>query len=359
MATKKKTLPKDFQELIKARNLDALVKAMVKCEPNATGDYNKYNAFSYEGVTEEFAKWLVEYGTDINMPDKYGYTPLHYRAMRRNSREQLELYIRLGADMNKQGSFNGGPLHGAASYGIAENVQVLIAAGADVLAKTKTPNPEGGDTALEFALSRCRGGDIVEKIDAVELLIRARVPVTEKVKEHAKRIAADIEFHRADFAEEWAGKVDASLERLYDLTGITPAKKRRIHDGKSPITVTAKTWREQYAELWEMLVPGSGSCQTMQGEAIRVIGRVTDELLNNGGGNWDKDYCTMLESLKAFFSMGMPLDEVALEEVGKLCAQVSPDTDCEAALQCLQQMSVRWVLKNQEPIALGKPAYRR
>lgn len=359
MATKKKTLPKDFQELIKAGNLEALVKAMVKCEPNATGDYNKYNAFSYEGVTEEFAKWLVEYGTDINMPDKYGYTPLHYRAMRRNSKEQVELYIRLGADVDKQGSFNGGPLHGAASSGIAENVQALIDGGADIHAKTKTPNPAGGDTAVEFALSRCRGSDIVEKIDAIALLIDAGVPVTEEVKAHAKRIAVDIEFHRASFAEGWAEKVDAALERLYAITGVAPAAKRRIHDGKAPITVAADTWQKQYAELWELLVPSNGHCQTMQGEAIRVVGRVFDELMDNGGANWDKDYRTMLNALKDYLAMGTPLEDKELAEVGMLTAQVSKDTDCEGALRKLQQMSVRWVLKNPEPIVMVKPAYRR
>lgn len=50
---------------------------MLRCLPNAVGNYNKYNAFGFESIGEEAARWLLDYGTDINMPDRFGYTPMH------------------------------------------------------------------------------------------------------------------------------------------------------------------------------------------------------------------------------------------------------------------------------------------
>jgi hypothetical protein len=47
------------------------------------------------------------------------------------------------------------------------------------------------------------------------------------------------------------------------------------------------TWMERHAELWERLVPRSGQADTVQGELIRVTGRLTDEAHRNGNTNWD------------------------------------------------------------------------
>lgn len=81
---------------------------MLRCLPNATGDYYKYNAFGFDEISKEKAKWLLDYGTDINMPDRFGYTPLHHQAMRRNHEKQVELYLKLGADIELPSHLNGG-----------------------------------------------------------------------------------------------------------------------------------------------------------------------------------------------------------------------------------------------------------
>lgn len=359
MATKRKTLPNDFKEIVASGDLSKFEKALTKCIPNAVGGFHKYNAFGFPGVTESMAQWLLDYGADIDFKDSYGYTPLHHHAMRHDGVEQVTLYIRLGADVNIQSRLNGGPIHGATERGYANIVKLLIANGADIYAKTNTVDPAGGDTALEYALSRCRGADIVEKIDALEVVIRAGVPVTDKVRESVKRIGEGIEFFRAQFPADRAPVIDDALQRLYSLTGVTPVAKRRIHDGHSLITVSGAAWQEQYQELWNYLVPGKGSCATVQGETIRISGRVADELLGTGGVNWDNDYQKMLGAEKIYLSMGTPLEQQESQELDSLISVIDKKVSCEDALRRLQQLCVQWVLRNPEPIPLPAPAYRR
>lgn len=42
--------------------------------------------------------------------------------------------------------------------------------------------------------------------------------------------------------------------------------------------------RKQFSWLWDYLVPMGGSAETVQGEVVRIAGRIGGELFNNGGG---------------------------------------------------------------------------
>ena len=62
------------------------------------------------------------------------------------------------------------------------------------------------------------------------------------------------------------------------------------------------------------LIPSSGAAKTVQGEVIRIPGRVRDELDRNGGANWDRDYRKMLQALPQYLSLGSSLSEQELAE---------------------------------------------
>ena len=84
---KRKTLTKDFEEIVKAGDMDAFKKFFDKCDINAYGGYYKSNAF-YFALSDEMIQWLLEQGADINYVDAYGYTPLFHHAWHSYSEQQ-------------------------------------------------------------------------------------------------------------------------------------------------------------------------------------------------------------------------------------------------------------------------------
>ena len=112
------------------------------------------------------------------------------------------------------------------------------------------------------------------------------------------------ESRKESISKEQADELSSLLDEFFDRFDISPVVVPHIdkHDGVSAITVTGKTWKEQYNELWAYLVPESGKAQTVQGEMIRIIGKVSYEILDNGGLNWDADYRNMLKALSGYMS---------------------------------------------------------
>lgn len=70
-----------------------------------------------------------------------------------------------------------------------------------------------------------------------------------------------------------------------------------MHDGTSPIVATAATPEDRFDELWNLLVPSGGPSATVQGEVIRIAGKIHDEWHRNGGCNWDRDFAARWLSL--------------------------------------------------------------
>ncbi len=70
-----------------------------------------------------------------------------------------------------------------------------------------------------------------------------------------------------------------------------------MHDSKSPIVVKAANWEDRHQELWELLVPSSRAADTLQGEVIRISGRISSELDGDGGVNSDAEFKQMADAL--------------------------------------------------------------
>src|SRR5271170_7945857 len=49
-------------------------------------------------------------------------------------------------------------------------------------------------------------------------------------------------------------------------------------------------WKKEHARLWRSLVPPRGQADTLQGEIIRIVGKLTDQAFRNGNMNWDADH---------------------------------------------------------------------
>ena len=349
MAKKKKTLPANFYELIEAKDLDALKAVFNECELNAY-DRRSFNkpTLSFYDVPLELMNWLIAQGADINVKDEYDRTPLHYHAQV-NDIERVTLLLEKGADIEAIAEYDETPLHAAGYF--PEVTALLIAKGANVKAKDDMKhNP------MEAMLYSVQSIDIPKAAKTAELYLKAGVKPTKFAKEQITRIGEDFEFHRNNFNPEYLEETDAGLQQLYKLFNVSPVPRRIQHDGKSPIVLTGNTWEARYEQAWTLLVPSNGSATTVQGEVVRIAGRVNDELLRNAMGNWDKEYRKMLTAISGYLQQGNPLSESELAEVADIQKYILEDDG--TGTQRLCELATAWVVQNPQPITLGKVNYK-
>jgi len=354
MAKKRVTLPKEFKDLMDEGNIEALKAVYDRCELTAhDGRFSLCTPLHMGGVPDELVIWLIEQGLDINIPDYYGATPLYRQAIL--GRDTVKLLLELGADIGKPNTYGETPLHVAAEFFHPKTVKLLIDKGADVNAKN-----DMGRTPLASVLMVCRGIYIAQTAEIATMLLDAGSKKTPAMKEKVENIGKDFEFHREGINPDYLEAADQGLEKLYALFDVKPVAKRITHDGSAPILVKEGIWEEQYEELWSFLIPSSGAAKTVQGEVIRIPGRVRDELDRNGGVNWDRDYRKMLQALPQYLSLGSSLSEQELAETKELIAQVhGKDFDDEHRLDRLCQLALSWIKQNPEPISLEKTSYNR
>jgi len=354
MAKKRVTLPKEFKDLMDEGNIEALKAVYDRCELTAhDGRFSLCTPLHMGGVPDELVIWLVEQGLDINIPDYYGATPLYRQAIL--GRDTVKLLLELGADIGKPNTYGETPLHVAAEFFHPKTVKLLIDKGADVNAKN-----DMGRTPLASVLMVCGGIYIAQTAEIVSMLLDAGAKKTPTMKEKVENIGKDFEFHRESIHPDYIEGADKGLARLYELFDVKPVAKRITHDGVSPILVKEGSWEEQYEELWSFLIPSSGAAKTVQGEVIRIPGRVRDELDRNGGVNWDRNYRKMLQAMPHYLSLGTPLSDNDLEEAKQLISQIyGKDFNDGLRLDRLCQLSLAWIEQNPEPLLLEKTSYKR
>lgn len=349
MPKKRKTLPKNFNEMLQEYSIDKLKEVFNKCELNAYGGYNKQTALAFSMCPDELTYWLIEKGADINAYDGWKRTPLHSRAASRGA--NIKILIDLGAEINNNEPGNGTPLHFAIDSHNPENVKVLIEHGADL----DVVNSEGF-TPLEFGLFRSRNIDLINMSLISELMINAGVIYTPRCKEFVKKLGENFEFHRSNFNQDLVHDFDSALNKLYELFEVKPVPLRTIHDGKTTIKIKSKSWEKQFQELWDYLVPSQGSAKTIQGEIIRIAGRIADELEGNGGINWDKDYQKMSDMYLTFIKSGNSFSQNILDKISILIKAVKNKKEYS---NYLSEMAVKWIIQNPEPMELPNISYKR
>ncbi|MDE6234038.1 MAG: hypothetical protein K2M60_11940, partial [Lachnospiraceae bacterium] len=209
------------------------------------------------------------------------------------------------------------------------------------------------------------------KADIAELLISVQnrqggIPSDEwtKAQEYISDMGHEFELRKSDMNAEYRNKVERVMKRYYAIFDVAPAKPVIKHDGKFLIEVDRSiSIGEQHSALWEFLVPSSGRCVTMQGEVIRIIGRIDDESNRNGGANWDAEYRKMLEALTKYFLQGNALDKDEIEDmknaINKINTHKAACIICQKAIDKLMELAVKWVIQNPEPVPLGNIDYNR
>ena len=186
-----------------------------------------------------------------------------------------------------------------------------------------------------------------------------------------RAIGHEFESSRANLPPETLQKCEEGMKELYTLFDVEPVPACRKHNGKEPITVLATDWGARFNELWDFLVPSEGHAKTVQGEVIRICGKVAHEIIDNGACNWSRDYRKLPQALPAYFAMGNPIPATDFspsptpsrqqdenEELTDLAKGIHAGST-EDDFNRLQELAVKWVLANPMPIKLGKVGYRR
>lgn len=350
----RKTLPKDFEALLDGGDLNALKTVYDTCLPDAKGGVFKQSAIAFWQCPDALAHWLVtDKGADIESGDRYGSSPLYSRAgaRLRSPDSHFETLITLGAYLNAGENARGTPLHAASRAAIIENAEVLLRHGAKVDALDNRQH-----TPLKSTLIHAANADLAQRLPYIQLLIEAGAQITPDMQEDIQRIGENFEFHRAGFNSDLLSDADAALQALYQLFGVSPVERRILHDGTALIHIPSGKWQEQFAALWDTLVPSSGPAQTVQGEVIRIAGRIADEIDRNGGANWDRAYRAMANSFAAHVQSGVSLAADRVLAVQTILSDL-PHASDDAAL--LGAYAVEWVINNPNPAPLPPPSYNR
>ena len=353
MAKKRKTLVDNMQEIIDSGDLEAFQAVFDKCEITATNKgKTTANVLSYKGLTPAHIQFVLDNGLDVNGDSGWNTPPVAHQSY---SLENLQCLIKNGADVDLYlNEHYGNAMFSAALRHSPEAVHNLLACGASPFVKCGWRNR----SPLDEALATCQNIDIVRTLEIAKLLLEAGAVKTEETKEYVHKIGERFEFIRPDFNKEYVGEVSAALSELYALFEVEPVPQRVVYDGKSKIVVKADTWQKQHNELWDMLVPGRGVANTIQGEVIRIVGKVLYEILDNGGINWDDEYRKMMKALVEYIHTANGLEAELVEEACRLAKNVSSRSE-EKLLYRLNELAVKWVIANPEPIALGKVEYSR
>lgn len=367
---KKKLLPKDFEALLKEGDVAQLKSIFDQCEIDARGGYSKQTALAFNDCPDDLTRWLIEQGADIAAQDTYGETPLHSRAGHWQGR--IGVLLDLGADVNARDSRGDTPLHKAARIGNVQTAGLLLERGA----RTDALNNRHL-TPLTSALQECTNIRIEGVTTVAELLLGPEPPkatgiralaasvfgggsqkprVTPEMKAFVQQIGTEFEFHRANFNPEFLPTTSAALERLYVLFDVPPVPRRSMHGGGAPIVAKAARWEDRHHELWALLVPGNGAAKTVQGEIIRISGRISNEIDGNGGVNWDANYKKMAAAFLSHLGSGVALPESDRRQAAQAVAEVRRR---DGAADELCELAVRWVALNPEPLPLPPPDYAR
>lgn len=342
----RKTLPKEFSDILKRGDMAEMTAVFDKCQLEARGGYSKRTALGFDQAPAELLHWLLEQGADLQSTDLYENTPLHSHAGSIFGKPALLLKAGAKVDaINKQGET---ALHAAAGGFHVEHVALLLTHRAD----PDVVN-ERGLSPLDYALQRCSNVSLDRMARIAELLLQSGAAVSDKAAGFVTGAGEQFEFHRTAFARDRLDRVSRGLERLYELFNVTPVPPRVMHDGRADIVMPEGSWQKQHSALWDMLVPSSGAAKTVQGEVIRIAGRIAHELDGNGGINWRQDHKKMVAAFLDHVSSGVPVSDLPA-----LRAELGRIKSSDTATRLMMERAVDWIGSNPTPVDLPRPNYK-
>ena len=356
----RKTLPADIEQIIASGDVEAVARAVERCE---VGAYLRGSAYEsrlmHFPASEEITDFLLARGEDINSRDRYERTPIHAR-VRSRCLDEIPLLIARGGDINARDTSDRTALFGVVERFPVADVEQMIAWGSDPLV-TADSRVYGKATLMGYALRRRSFLEAPRALAMIRLLLSVGAPVGEGVPialRSMDRMRCTFITHGLPetVSQEEFDEASAALSELCALFALeqreakpAPAVGERLELDPSVPAL------RQHGELWDLLVPDSGQCQTLQGEVIRIAGRVGHEVYDNGGINWDRDFGALLDQYLGVVRSGLPMPPSSVARAEAAVASLKARSMNTGDVDEITKLAVEWVRLNPVLVELDLP----
>jgi hypothetical protein len=125
-------------------------------------------------------------------------------------------------------------------------------------------------------------------------------------------------------------------------------------------------WKREQQRLWNALVPKSGRAATLQGELIRIAGKLTDEAYRNGNMNWDDDCAPMWRFVGQHIADPDTFTPEQIAEIREAVATIvrdrdSPDLSGDGSpYYVVMERVVDWCIAHPDPRPVpASPQFKR
>lgn len=309
-------------------------------------------------ASEEITDFLLARGEDVNSRDRYGHTPIHARVSSR-CLEQIPLLIARGGDINARDTSDKTALYGVVERFSVSDVEQMIVWGADPLV-TADSRVYGKATPTEYALHR----SFLEAPRALAM-IRLLLSYGAPAGEHVVACLREMDQLRCKFVANGLPETvsqtvfDESSAALSELCALFGVEQREAKPapvvGERLVFDAGATPMRVFCRLWDQLVPDSGQCQTLQGEVIRIAGRVGYEVYNNGGINWDRSFGALLDQYLVVARSGLPMPPSSVARAEAAVTSLKSRSMSHQAVDDITELAVEWVRLNPVLVEMDLP----
>ena len=123
-------------------------------------------------------------------------------------------------------------------------------------------------------------------------------------------------------------------------------RKQKLHD-----------WKREHLRLWDEYVPSSGAAETLQGEIIRICGKLVDQAYRNENCNWDEDHETMWRFVGRQITSDATFNDDTKSEIRGIIEEIIRDEACPdvsgdgSTYYRINEKAVDWCIAHPDPIA--------